>query len=122
MYTVSDVLSDVSRGILANNMVETEFSYRLIYFINENRKGEKHYIDTRYDGLRETLENIIRGNLTTTNNIVLATVTVRKNGKNVSLLSRAYGFNLNEYFQKLYGEKEKEHIGYNYGRKMVQWC
>ncbi len=119
MYTVSSILSDVNRGILANNMVETEFSYRLVYFINENRKGEKHYIDTRYDGLRKTLENIIRGNLTTTNNIVVAQTTVRKSGETVSLLSRSYSFSLSEYFRKVCDEKTENCIS-DYGRRRMQ--
>lgn len=122
MYTISDIITNIQRGIVAHNMVETEFSYRLVYFVNENRKGEKHYIDTRYDGLRETLENIIRENLTTTNTVVVSAVTTLKDGECVSLLSRAYGFNLNEYFQKLYGEKEKKYISYNYGRRRANWC
>ena len=122
MYTITNILSDVNRGILAHNMIEDKFSYRIVFFVNDGNKGRKNYLDTSYGGLRAALENIIRENLTVTNGIVLAAITVRKNGKSVSLLSRAYGFNLNEYFQKLYGEKEKEHISYNYGRKMVQWC
>lgn len=121
MHTVSDVIKDIQRGILAHNMIETCFSYRLVYFVNENRKGEKHYIDTQYDDLRETLENIIRGNLTTTNNIVLAAVTVWKNGKSVSLLSKAYSFSLSGYFQQICDAKEKN-INSNYGRRKAQWC
>lgn len=122
MFTISDILEDISRGCIANNMVETEFSYRLVYFINFGNGSEKHYIDTRYDGLRTTLENIIRGNLTTTNSIVLAAVTARKNGEIVSLLSRSYPFSLSEYFQKICEAKEKEYKTVNYGRKRAQWC
>lgn len=121
MFTVSNILSDVNRGILAHNMIETCFSYRLVYFINSESKSEKHYVDTQYDNLRKSLENIIRGNLTTTNTIVLAAVTTLKDGKCISLLSRAYGFNLSEYFQKLCGEKEKDNMNSNYRRRRVQW-
>lgn len=122
MYTVSDILIDIQRGIAAHNMVESEFSYRLVYFINFGNRGEKHYIDTRYDGLREALENIIRKNLTTTNTVVLATVTVRKNGEVISLLSRAYAFSLDEYFEQICCEtKKKDYIYSNYGRRM-QLC
>lgn len=121
MFTISDILQDVNCGILAHNMVESCFSYRLVYFINFENESEKHYTDTRYDGLRTTLENIIRGNLTTTNSIVLAAVTARKNGEIVSLLSRSYPFSLNEYFQKICEAKEKEYINGNYGRRKVQW-
>ncbi|MCH5250618.1 MAG: hypothetical protein J1E98_11825 [Lachnospiraceae bacterium] len=121
MYTVSDILMDIQRGIAAHNMVETEFSYRLVYFINFGNRGEKHYLDTHYDDLRITLENIIRGNLTTTNTIVLATVTVLKNGEAISLLSRAYAFSLDEYFQQIVGEKEKKYKSTNYGRRRANW-
>ena len=63
MYTISSIMNDVDSGILANNMVETYFSYRIVYFINFGNRGEKHYIDTRYDGLREALESIVKDNL-----------------------------------------------------------
>ena len=122
MYTVSNILDDVDCGILANNMVETCFSYRIVYFINEKDKGTKFYVDTSYGGLRTALENIIKENLTTTNTIVISAVTVWKNGEVVSLLSRSYGFNLSEYFQKICEEKEKRFISNNYGRRRAQWC
>lgn len=104
MVTISDIIADIDRGCVINNMVETEFSYRIVYFINTRNGSEKHYIDTLYDGLRAALENIIRGNLTTTNNIVIATVTTRKSGETVSLLSRSYSFSLSEYFRQINGD------------------
>lgn len=122
MYTISGILDDIDRGILAHNMIETCFSYRLIYFVNENGRGEKHYMDTQYSGLRATLENIIRGNLTTTNTIVVAEVTTRKNGESVSLLRRAYSFSLGGYFQQICGKKEKDNINSNYARRRANWC
>lgn len=122
MFTVTNILVDVDCGILANNMVETCFSYRIVYFVNENGNGRKCYVDSPYKNLRQTLENIIRGNLSTTNSIVISAVTTRKNGETVSLLSRAYGFGLSGYFQQICGEKEKEHISSNYGRRKMQWC
>jgi len=91
MHTASDILQDADRGILSYNMVENMFSYRVVYFINFENKSEKHYADMRYGGLRIALENIIRGNLTTTNAVAVAALTARKNGETVSLLSRAYG-------------------------------
>lgn len=121
MYTISDILTDIDRGILAHNMVETCFSYRIVYFVNENGKGTKFYVDTLYGGLRTALENIIRGNLATTNTVVISAITVLKDGKCVSLLSRAYGFNLNEYFQRICEAKEKGYIDNNYGRR-ANWC
>ena len=117
MYTVSSILNDVDRGIVAHNMIENYFSYRVVYFINFENRSEKHYIDTRYDGLRETLENIIRRNLTTINTVVISAVTVRKNGESVSLLNRAYGFNLSEYFRQICEESMERNrsgkISYN---------
>lgn len=103
MFTISDIMADISRGCAVNNMVEDRFSYRLVYFTNTGESSEKHFIDTQYDGLRAALENIVRRNLTTTNNVVVAAVTVRKNGQCVSLLSRAYGFSLEGYFKQLTG-------------------
>ena len=117
MYTVSSILNDLDRGIMAHNMIENYFSYRVVYFINFENRSEKHYIDTRYDGLRETLENIIRRNLTTINTVVISAVTVRKNGESVSLLNRAYGFNLSEYFRQICEESMERNrsgkISYN---------
>lgn len=115
MFTVSDVLLDVDRGIFANNMIETCFSYRLGYFVNFENGSEKHYVDTPYNGLRMALENIIRKNLTTTNTIVFAAVTARKNGEIVSLLSRAYPFSLEAYFKQINGEwkgNRNDHVVY----------
>lgn len=120
MFTISNILNDVDSGILAHNMMENMFSYRLVYFVNSVSENEKHYIDTRYGGLRQALENIIRGNLTTTNTVVLAAVTVRKNGEVISLLGRTYAFSLDGYFQKICEEKV-ESISSNYGRRIAQW-
>ena len=122
MYTVSNIVEDIQRGILAHNMVETCFAYRIVYFVNENGKGKKVCVDTPYDGLRTALENIIRGNLTTTNSIVISQTTAIKDGKCVYLQSRAYGFSLDEYFQQIAGRKEKEYKNINYERRCVNWC
>lgn len=122
MYTISDILYDVDRGILAHNMIETCFSYRIVYFVNENGNGTKFCVNTSYDGLRTALENIIRGNLSATNSIVISAVTTLKDGKCVSLISKSYGFNLNEYFRKICEGKEKEYISINYGRRRMNWC
>ena len=103
MYTVSNIIADIDRGCLSHNMIETCFSYRIIFFVNEGSKGTKHYIDTTYGDLRKTLENIIRGHLSVTNSVVIAKITALKNGKCVSLLSRSYAFSLDEYFYQIYG-------------------
>lgn len=121
MYTITNIITDVQRGIAAYNMIETCFSYRIVYFVNENGKGTKFCVDTSYAGLWEELENIIRGNLSTTNTIVVAAVTTRRNGEVVSLLSRAYPFSLSGYFQKIVGEKEKEYKTVSYGRRRANW-
>lgn len=104
MYTISDIVNDINRGCTANNMVEDCFSYRIIFYINDGNQSFKHYIDTMYGGLRKTLENIVKENLSLTNSVVIAATTVRKGGQPVSLQSRSYGFSLDEYFRRLNGE------------------
>ena len=103
MHTISSIVEDISRGCIANNLNEEYFSYRIIFFVNEKGNGTKHYIDTSYDDLRQSLENIIRGHLSVTNSIVIAQITTLKNGRCVSLLSRSYAFSLEEYFHQIYG-------------------
>ncbi len=104
MYTVSDILADINRGCMANNMVENMFSYRIIFYVNEGNRGTKHYIDSRYADLRKTLENIIRSNLSLTNNLVIAETTALKNGKCICLQSKSYSFSLDSYFKQISGE------------------
>lgn len=104
MFTISNILEDISRGCTANNMVEDKFSYRIIFFVNEGNQGSKHYIDTVYGDLRKTLEDIIKNHLSLTNRVVIANTTVRKDGKSVCLQSRSYGFSLEEYFKQIGGE------------------
>lgn len=106
MYTVSDIVADVDRGCLANNMIEEKFSYRIIFYINENGKGIKHYVDTSYSGLQKTFENIIRKYLSMTNTVVIAEATALKNGKCIRLLSRSYSFSLDGYFKQISGGHE----------------
>ena len=122
MYTISNIIADINRGCLANNMTENRFAYRIVFFVNENGKGTKHYIDTSYDGLRKTLESIIRENLSITNNIVIAETTALKNGKCICLQSRAYSFSLDEYFRRLNGEykDKRQNESMMYGRYAVQ--
>lgn len=121
MFTISDIIADIDRGCAANNMVEDCFSYRIVFYINDGNKGSRHYIDTTYDGLRETLENIIREHLSLTNSVVVAAVTVRKGGKSVSLQSRSYAFSLDEYFKRIGGECRDDRRGnIVYGRYAVR--
>lgn len=122
MYTISDIITDIDRGCLANNMIEDRFSYRIIFFVNESGKGTKHYIDSKYDDLRKSLESIIRGYLSITNSIVIAETTALKNGKCVSLLSRSYVFSLEEYFHQIYGrcKSDSENRNIIYGRYTYQ--
>ena len=104
MFTISDIIADINRGCMVNNMVEDCFSYRIIFFVNEGNVGSKHYIDTGYEGLRAALENIIRGHLSLTNSVVVEQTTVLKNGKCVCLQSRSFAFSLEEYFERISGE------------------
>lgn len=108
MHTISSILQDIDRNCMVNNMVEDKFSYRIVCFINAEDRSEKHYIDTRYKDLRSALENIIRGSLTTTNTVVIAAITVKKNREIVSLLSKAYAFSLEEYFCQIYGKSRRK--------------
>lgn len=107
MHTISDIITDVNRHCMIYNMVEESFLYRVVFFVNDKYGSGKHYIDTRYDGLRTALESIVRGNLTTTNTIMIAGVTVLKDGKCVSLLGREYKFSLQEYFHQIAGKCKK---------------
>lgn len=104
MYTVSDIISDINRGCLANNMVEDRFSYRIVFFVNEGNNSAKYYMDTAYKGLRKSLESIIRENLSLTNCVVIAETTALKHGKCVCLQKRSYSFSLDGYFRQLSGE------------------
>ncbi len=122
MYTISDILSDIQRGVLAHNIVESCFSYRLLYSVNEGGMGRKCHADTSYDGLRETLENTIRGNLTMTNTVVVSAVTIQKNGEVIPLLNRPYSFSLDGYFQQITGEKNRGHRNSAHKRKKANWC
>ena len=119
MYTISNIVEDISRGCVANNLNEEYFSYRIIFFVNENSTGTKHYIDTSYDNLRKALENIIREHLSVTNSIVIAQITTLKNGRGVSLLSRSYAFSLEEYFHQIYGKckSDSENRNITYGSR-----
>lgn len=116
MFTISNILEDVSRGCTAQNMVEDKFTYRIVFFVNEGNKGSKHYVDTTYNGLRKSLENIIRSNLSLTNSVVIAQITALKNGKCVCLQSRSYSFSLDEYFKRISGECSDRNRSGNYNR------
>ena len=105
MYTISSILNDVDRGIAAHNMIENYFSYRIVYFINENGKGTKYYIDVLYRDIRRSLENIIKKNLSVTNSVVITEITVLNNGRCNRLLSRSYSFSLDRYFKQINGER-----------------
>ena len=122
MFTISDILEDIQRKTTANNMIENCFYYRIVYFINENGKGTKHYIDMPYSGIRRSLENIIRKNLSVTNSIVVAEITALKNGKCIRLLSRSYSFSLDRYFKQINGERGNSNRYGNiiYGRYAVR--
>lgn len=116
MYTVSDIIADINRGCMANNMIEDMFTYRIIYFVNEGNKGTKHYTDTSYRELRKTLESIIRNNLSLTNNLVIAETTTLKRGKCICLQSKSYSFSLDNYFKQISGENrnyKSENAVYN---------
>lgn len=123
MFTISNILQDIQRGIFANNMVENMFTYRIIYSVNErNGESTKHYLDTTYNDLWKTLKTIIRNNLSLANSVVVAQTTALKNRKYVCLQSRPYSFSLDGYFQKICDAKKKEYISNNNGRRRANWC
>ena len=115
MYTISDIIADIDRNCIANNMVENRFSYRVIFFVNQGNKGCKHYIDTMYSGLRSALEGIIKNNLSLTNNVVIAETTVLKDGECICLQSKSYSFSLDEYFRQINGEYK---VGNGFGSRV----
>ena len=116
MYTVSDVLRDINRGCLANNMIEDMFQYRITFYIYEGNKRNKCYLDSSYRDLRKSLEYIIRKYLSTTNSVVIAQTTVLKNGKCIWLQGKAYVFCLDEYFRRIKGDKvSKNSLNYAIG-------
>jgi len=121
MYTVTDIVNDVNRSCMINNMVEDKFSYRFVYFVNDGNKGAKYYADCEYGNLRKALENIIRKNLSLTNSIVIAEATVLKDGKCIRLLSRSYLFSLDEYFKRINGERSDNRYRHAvYGKCVVR--
>lgn len=103
MFTISDILADIDRGCTAHNMVEDRFSYRIVFFVNDGNCSEKHYVDTVYGGLRKSLENTIRNNLSVTNKVVITEITALKNSECVRLQSRSYTFSLDGYFRQING-------------------
>ena len=105
MFTISDILQDINRGCAANNMIEDCFTYRIIFFVKEEGKDTKHYIDTVYGDIRKSLEDIIRNHLSLTNRVIIANTSVLKNGKCVCLQNRSYAFSLDEYFKRIGGER-----------------
>lgn len=104
MYTVSDIVADISRGCAANNLNEGMFRYRIIFFVNEGDNRSRHYMDSMYSDMRKSLEDIIRNHLSLTNNIVIAETTVLKDGKCIGLQSRSYPFCLDGYFRQISGD------------------
>ena len=103
MNTITDILTDIDRGCMANNMIEDCFTYRIVYYVNVNNSGRKYYEDCTYRDLRKALENIIKGNLTVTN-VVIAATTILKNGRCVYLQSKTYTFSLADYFKRINGD------------------
>lgn len=122
MYTITDILNNIDRGCAVYNMAENKFSYRIVYFVNErNGKSTKHYLDTTYRNLRKALENIIRNNLSLTNNIVIAETTTLINRQCIRLQSRSYLFSLDEFFKRINGEHSDNKYRYAaYGKYAVR--
>lgn len=107
MFTISDIVADVERGCAIYNLNEDCFSYRIVFFVNEGNASKKHYVDSTYSCLRQTLEDIIRSNLSLENFLVVAQTTILLNGRCICLQSRSYGFSLDEYFRMINGMRKK---------------
>lgn len=120
MYSISDIMADIDRGCLSNNMVEDRFLYRIIFFVNDRKGNSKYYVDAQYRDLRKSLENIVKDYLTTENNVVVAQTTILKGRKCISLQSRAYMFSLEDYFRQINGEYTSRNKHAIYGRYVVR--
>ena len=77
----------MGRGTSLPRMKKEVFSYRIIFFVNEGAGSVKHYIGTPYNRLRQSLETVIRRNLSLTNRVIIAETTALKSGKCVHLQS-----------------------------------
>lgn len=122
MNTVTDILLNINRRCVANNMVETQFSYRIIYYVNEGKNSSKYHIDTSYKGLRSALEGIIRKNLTLTNSVVISNTITWKEGRCIYLQNRSFSFSLDEYIQRISGElKEGSNNRNTVRRRRMNW-
>ncbi len=104
MYTLSDIEKEISRGCIANNLIEENFRYRISYYVNTGNVGERYYIDAEYMRLKDALEWIIKDNLTLQNSVVIAGVTVLNGRRCIRLLNRKYYFALDDYFARISGE------------------
>ena len=91
-----------------------------MFCVHNGNKRTRKYVDTSYANLRNTLENIIRNNLSLTNTVMVENVTVRKNGKSVYLLNRKYSFNLEEYFQRVLGNGQNRNKRVAYRKHGMQ--
>lgn len=122
MHTITDILRDIDRGCMIHNLNENCFSYRIIFFVNERNRSSKHYTDTVYCDLRESLENIIRENLSLTNSVVIANTTVLKHRKCIRLQSKSYSFSLDEYFNQINGIDQNNNISLHFAYKRYGIC
>lgn len=113
MFTITNIMEDINKGCAINNLNENAFTYRVAYYVNEGNISKKHHMDSSFDNLRQTLEKIIQSSLSLTNNIVISSVTVKKNGKCVYLLSRSYKFCLDGYFRWITDQPKNRNL---YGR------
>lgn len=120
MFTVSDIVDDIDRGCTTNNMIEEKFSYRIIVFVRDGGRSEKHYVDSTYHNLRKSLEYIIRKYLSLTNCVMIAQTTALKDKRCVCLQSRAYSFSLDGYFKQINGECRNRNRNIMCGRYAVR--
>lgn len=113
MFTISNILEDIKRNCAVYNLNENAFLYRIVFFVNEESASRKYYVDAQYENLRQSLENIVRENLSLTNTLVIAQTTVLLNGRCVCLQSRSYKFSLERYFQLVTDKQRRRNTIYS---------
>lgn len=81
MLTISNIITDINRHCAIYNMAESAFTYQIVFYTNEENESKKYCVDSTYEDLRQTLENIIRENITLKNTIVIAQTIIRRDRK-----------------------------------------
>ena len=103
MLTIKEIISDVERGCLANNIVEEKFLYHISYCIKRGEVRKKQYCTADFRGMQQAIAEIIKKNLTLENDIVITDISTNKGAEKIRLLRRSYPFSLEKYFEIIEG-------------------